>query len=235
MGAQNNGKGTLVDTLHYRFVGLEIEGGRLTAEADEQVDPASCRVASKTVPVEVRLIKHFNREAEGSNRPVDRVEFALSCKNPEFRIKGPDIEILRRAVWDHLDSELRVHWEHYYLVQVEPEIVYRGRGCGMSFIYRNVERGVAHDGTLLLREYRGHEHVITAWPGEFRDERNKLMACIPATDANTAALEEFAKMIDEMRKRLAQFFRPEQIMRTLQNLGALKMLESGAPEMRANN
>lgn len=229
MPARSNRKGTLVDTLYYRFEGIELEDGTLTADPEGTEQGAQeGRIAIKTLPIQVRLHKHFVDDSEGKNRPVREVWFSLSCANPKFTVEGPDIEALRQAVWDHMDSKLRVRWENYYLVRVEPAHTLGRMGRGLCFTYENVERGVAHDGTLLLREFRHRNFEIRPWPGEFRDAHNKLMACIPATAQNEAALEEFSDMIDQMRVRLAAFFRPDQIMQTLANLSGLKML--GTPE-----
>ncbi len=241
-GRRSNGSGTLVDTVHYRYRGLELEDGTLSVEGLDQRDreirldgepgeapnPRSGLVVDKIVPVEIRLQKQFDTEERGSQRSVKGLRFTMSCDNPKFTVAGSDIESLRLAVWDHLDKAFAVKWESYLLVTIRPALVFHGRGTGFEFCRSHVQKGTAHDGTLLLREHnygsRGFE--IKPWPGDFRDKDGKLTACIPATDENEKALNEFEVMINALRERLAEFFHPKLIQQTLANLCNLKMLGS---------
>jgi hypothetical protein len=123
-------------------------------------------------------------------------------------------------MWEHLDKKYEVKWESFFLVRVSPGVIYEGLGTGINFSRQRVEKGTAWDGTLLLRHSDGLRRSIDVWPGEFRDKRGVVIACIPASRANDAALDEFGLRIDALRKRLADFFRPERIMHTLENLNS---------------
>lgn len=241
--------GILVDTFHYRFKGLELDSGTLSVDGVDPADigiqlddeippepaPHAGKVVDKIVPLELRMHKTFDRDESGSNRTVKRVTFSLTCANPTARVTGTDIELLRSSIWDFLDKQFAVKWTQYYLVRIEPSHLYMsGPSNGLGFSYDRIERGVAHDGSLLMRQWsRGSRggFEVKAWPGEFKDSHGKLMACIPATDANGQALEEFMKMITQLRERLAAFFRPETIEMTLANLGGLmNQLSDGSAE-----
>jgi hypothetical protein len=74
----------------------------------------------------------------------------------------------------------------------------------------------------LLKEeswHHGRAVKITAWPGEFRNQNNRVIACIEATPANKAALEEFTLRVDALRVRIAALLEPAVILHTLANLG----------------
>ncbi len=224
MKSSNEGSdGKLIDTWHYEYQGLvQEEDGERDEERHHVVKP-------KKVAIELRLIKHFT----GDTPPmaVKSVEFLLLCKDPHIHLRGTGIEQLRAAMWDRLDKRFKTKWESYYLVTVSATAFYEGIGTGLEFCFRGVDRGVAWDGTLLLREYRSYRgEVIEPWPGEFRDREGRAIACIPATDVNRAALEEFSKKIDEMRERLAEFLRPEHIVKTLANLNGMQLLGTSAEE-----
>ena len=241
-GRRSNGSGVLVDTVYYRYRGLELENGTLAVDGVDpndvqiQVDdekppapePRPGAVVEKIVPVEIRLQKEFDTAESGSQRPVKSLRFSMSCENPKFAVAGSDIDALRLAVWDYLDKAFAVKWDSYLLVTIRPALIYHGRGTGFEVCRNHVQKGTAHDGTLLIREHRygNRGFEIKPWPGAFKDKDGKLTACIPATAENEKALNEFEVMIDALRDRLSEFFRPEQIQQTLANLCNLKMLGS---------
>jgi hypothetical protein len=153
------------------------------------------------------------------------VNFLITCDEPKFKFGGTDIEQLRYAAWDMLDQKYTIKWENYFLVQVQPERIFDGTGSGLSFSYKHVYKGTTWDGKELMKDFawRG-EPKISAWPGRFTDKAGKSIACIPDTDENRHALEEFAKRIDTLRGMIRDTLRPETIMQTLQNLTGLALL-----------
>jgi hypothetical protein len=133
-------------------------------------------------------------------------------------------------MWDLLSDKYRTKWETYYLVEIKPEHVYEGIGTGFTFGWDEVEKGVAWDGSLLLRQHRNYGGtVISPWPGEFRDKNGKVMACIPGTPENLRALREFRDRIDALREKLADFLRPDVIQQTLSNLSGNNLLPPVTP------
>jgi hypothetical protein len=208
-----------IDRWIYKYRGLDEEGAP--------------RVRQRSVEVEVFLEKRMD-ESDEPPHPVAEVSFAVVCKEKgaDFRLVGTDIEALRKAAWGQLDARFKVAWEEWFLVKVDPVSYIQGTGEGIEFSYANVWRGVAHDGTLLLREYDRYNSSsvwkISPWPGEFKNKNGRVIACIPATKANRKALEEFAEGVKALRARLADFLAPDKIERTLANLSGINLLP--APE-----
>ncbi|PZO71731.1 MAG: hypothetical protein DI629_21325, partial [Mesorhizobium amorphae] len=62
--------------------------------------------------------------------------------------------------------------------------------------------------------------IISAWPEAFKDRRGRTLACVPATDANVAALEDFSRRIENLRSVLAEFVSPDRIEETLGAIAA---------------
>jgi hypothetical protein len=209
--------GKLVDTWYYEYQGI-----------DPEHEGESPRVAPLKVPVELRLHKKF-ADTTTPPLPAKEVWFEVVCPSGDFKLTGSDIEALRAAMWGKLDEAFAVKWERYFLVQIGRERVYSGQGTALSFSYDDIEKGTAFDGSLLMRRYQMSKGlVIEPWPDEFRNNRGRVISCIPATEENRVALEAFAKKIDELREMLTKFLEPEHIMQTLAN-GLSSMLPAIEP------
>lgn len=199
------GKGSLVDTWVYDAT-FSVEDGE------------EGRRETRKVSVELRLIKDFSGDSEKPPFATKSVRFSVHCKDIDLSVEGTDIEALRKAMWAKLDERYRIAWEGWLLVKVDRQGPYEGTGTGFTFSYDTVERGVAFDGSVLLREYvrfGDRRHRITAWPTEFKEKNGRTMACIPATEENVRALEEFSRRIDAMRRQLSEFVKPDAILATL--------------------
>ncbi|WP_432263101.1 hypothetical protein [Cupriavidus sp. TMH.W2] len=216
--------GKLVDTWHYEYEGIRSDDSVCEDEQGSATDSAK-RVEGIKVPVELRLHKKFV-ESVAPPLATKEVWFTVQCKEPAFCLTGSDIEALRAAMWEKLNARFAVRWEQFYLVEIRRDSHWEGRGSGLKFVYNRVERGTAWDGTLLMRKFEHRGWKITPWPGEFKDEGGKVMACIPATKENETALDEFGKRIDSLRERLADFLRPHAIMETLSNLSQIPLLSA---------
>lgn len=225
--------GKLVDTWYYAYKGIPapIESEELP---DEDAEPKNPTVGWIKTEVNVYLVKETKDIGEPPHE-TNKVEFKVECDEPQFEFHGPDISALHAAAWDKLDHHFEITWTRWFLVKVSRDSIYEGMGTAMSFTYDTVEKGVTHDGKELLRQDRyGRRERITPWPGRFLDERGRVQACILDTPANRAALEEFAKRIDVLREKLADFLRPEVIERNLQLLAGCKLLpEMSEPESPA--
>lgn len=233
-GASSNGEGTLVDTIYYESTGVTLTDAARAALADDLDDAPETTVGKVKVPVEVRLRKHFATET-GKDRPVDELVFALVCRKPAITLKGTDIEVLRAAIWAELDKDNAIAWEHHLLITIEPTTSYGdGVSEGLRLVEESVWKGTTKDGLNLLRQSgRGRlDHfgdVYSPWPGVFTDKRGRVTACIPATQANQDAIEAFRVKIREMRERLKDLVRPEQILATLANLSGIALI-AGPPD-----
>lgn len=226
------GREKLVDTWFYDVKDLSVP-----ADDDRDVDedapplpPKPPKVINKKVEVKVFLEKKTADENEPPYA-LREVNFIVRCKEPKFDFDGTDIECLRLAAWAELDTAFEIKWENYYLVKVEPVRIFEGSGSGVSFSYDFVYRGTTWNGKLLMKHYayRGQQK-ISPWPGRFTDKSGTIMACIPASDTNRSALEEFGRRVDKLREMMRDTLRPEQIMQTLANLSALKLLPNENPD-----
>lgn len=226
-------KGVLVDTWIYAHKAIE-GAGETEGEEIPAVEPI---VRDKKVKVQVRILKE-TRETDRPPHATTAVKFMAECRDIGFAIEGTDIEALRLAVWSKLDKQYAITWETYYLVRVERPYM-SGTGGGVQVSWDIVSKGTAWDGTELLREYSLHRrpnedfYKISPWPGAFRDKRGKVMACIPATERNKAALEEFVAKLDQLRKLMAEFLSPEKIETTLANLAGVAFLPPADTSDRA--
>jgi hypothetical protein len=234
----NSSKGKLVDTWYYTYKGVEEHQGFPPSEKvpydpedpdnkeGREAENANVRKMVRDQKVEIRV--YLDKTTEETDKPphsLREVQFVAKCETPYILVSGTDIEAIRKTVWSQLDDTFEIKWETYYRVEIIRSRYHSGIGEGFNLEYDDIEKGTAHDGTLLMREYKYHQgYKISPWPGEFKDERGDVMACIPATDKNRDALGEFCKRLNKMRELLAETIKPEQIMNTLQNLGQLALL-----------
>jgi len=184
------------------------------------------------VEIPIRLVKvtdRSKRDDHGRERkpPFEllRSRFVVDMQEPvPIYIESTDCEVLRLAVWGELEEAYAVKWESYYLVTIRPDRPYHGLGTGFCLEYTDIEKGTTHDGQEVLREYRSRGYWIEPWPGEFKDDKGKLQACIPATKANREGLKEFCDRLITLREKLADFLQPENIQRNLANLARMRLL-----------
>lgn len=225
----NNGNGLLIDTWHWKYPGVESElaaGLRGEKDEDDPLDDATQKdkvllVKDQVVPIEVRILKNYDDGA--LPRKVNAVEFEVSCKQLGIFVSGTDIEVLRQAVWSRLEKEFHIKWETYYLVQIASARSYVGDyETGFALSQNTIYRGVAKDGTILMRETdRGRTYSnwkYKPWPGEYQDKGGHVIACIPATEENDRAMKEFRARILELQKRLSHLVKPANIYQTLADL-----------------
>jgi hypothetical protein len=215
---------TKVTDWFYDVKDLEVLDREPSAEEGEEAPEPKKRVVTKKVKVEVWMDKKTS-ETGGPPYALTEVSFTIKCDDPKFSFSGTDIECLRETAWGTLDDKFKIKWENFYLVKVRPERIYDGQGSGLSFSYDWVYKGTTWDGKELLRQsqFRG-EDKITPWPGRFTDKNGQTLACIPATDENREALEEFGRRVDKLRDLMRDTLKPENIIKTLQNLSGLALL-----------
>lgn len=225
----------VIDTWIYKVKDVTIDrmdwvppedGRHMKDERDheDKYERTKEKIVNKTVKVELRLEK-TSRHSEEPPHPTDTVKFELVCAELNFKLEGTDIEALKAAMWGMLDKKFEVNWERYYLVEIVPARMWGGAdGTGFELRYHDVYKGTTWDGKLLMKKWEGHEQKIKIWPGAFKTEGGKVIACIEANETNREALKQFGSRIDLLREKLADFLRPETIMQTLSNLAALKLL-----------
>lgn len=232
LGSRRHNPEKVIDTWYYKVKDVEFQDQEFVPQDErEEGEPkykeVKTRVRNKTVKVEL-IMEKTTKQSEEAPHPLDTVSFELRCAEIGQKLVGTDIEALRAGMWAMLDKKFEIKWERYYLVEVDRHHPYQGLGAGLTFSYRDIHKGTTWDGKVLMKIWRGGSYGsgdrIEPWPGEFTNKAGKVIACIPETDMNTAALEEFSKRVDELRKRLAEFLTPERIMETLTNLSGFALL-----------
>jgi len=215
-------RGTLIDTWHYAHKAV----GARSVDGDGEEEAGEPLVEERKVEIKVRLFK----ATSPSERPphvTSAVRLEAECREFGIRVEGTDVEAIRRAVFSRLDETLRIAWREHFLVRVERPHIYDGTGSGAAVSWSTVWKGVAWDGSELMRElgrYEGKTWKVSPWPGAFTQRDGRVMACIPATEANERALREFAAKLDRFRELLGDFLAPDRIDRTLANLSGVPFL-----------
>lgn len=149
--------------------------------------------------------------------------FTLHCAELDIKVRGADISVMLKEMRGQLDPRFKIKWVNYFIVRVGPTRSFDGgMGTGLQLSYDTIERGVALDGSVLMRRYNRYHGihsnmwVIEPWPKDVK-ENGKLVATIIATDENRAKLELFQQKIDMLRKALAAMVTPERLEETLLN------------------
>lgn len=233
MARKNNGAdGFLVKKWSWKYQGVEADlAPHLTGEDEDPTGPDGrmkrsedrrpLLVKDQVLDIEVRMLEKTADET--LPRTVNAVEFKLVCKALDISLVGSDIEVLRAAMWAKLEKAHEIQWERWYLVQVAGARSFKGDlEVGFSLSQNTVYRGVAKDGTVLMREFeRGHTFGhwrYKPWPGVYQDLGGHVIACIPATESNDAALDEFRARILALQTRISDLVKPAVILETLANL-----------------
>lgn len=200
--SKSPGRGKKIDTIFYDVT-----------EVDDQERPIT-----KKVVIDIYFQKKF--EGDGENRETVGVWFEAECKSEKITGEGTDLDVVLKYVRSKLDASFKIKWESWLIVTVKPVSTYGdGMGGGLTLTWKSIERGTTRDGEVLMRVYNHHQEwqnrwEIKPWPKEIK-ENGKVVATIPETKENLAALEAFRENIDEMRKRLAAFVAPDKIQETL--------------------
>ncbi len=239
IGETRNLPDKLIDTWTYKVKDVELDTlERVPQEGedpenahfapdkrdfDERLKRAKKKVVNKHVTVNVYMVKR-TEQSEEPPHPLNTATLLIRCNELNIKIEGTDIVAMKDAMWSMLDKKFEIQWERYYQVQVNKSRVYGGDGTGLEIVYDDVYKGTTWNGKHLLKRWRGHEYRIDVWPGAFKDENGKVMACIPATEENRVALKEFCARVDVLRGMLADFLRPDVIAENLARLSCCNLL-----------
>lgn len=189
---------------------------------------ADGKIVMKKIEITAYLQSKY-ADSDSPPKPVVATQFYLVCEGEEEW--GSDLDACLKAMRGKLDLKYKIEWKRWLLVQVNPARVYGGIGAGCELSWTDVQRGVTLDGDVLMREFNAYGDFsnrwkISPWPEVYRDKNGKTVACVPATDENEAALEQFAQKLRDLTKTLSQFVAPENIEETLREIseGGLKLL-----------
>lgn len=214
--AKSTGMGQKVETLWY-----DVEQMVGEDEKDEEgVD--SRKVVNRKVAIDLFLQKQFNT-ADDRPAPAETIDlsFTLHCAESGDTVHGFDVRAMLKEMRGKLDHRFKIKWADYFIVRVGPARSYDGGiGTGLSFSYDTIERGVALDGSVLMRRMnhysRLHDRamVIEPWPKDVK-ENGRIVATVIASEENRARLELFQQKIDLLRKALAAMVTPQRLEETL--------------------
>ncbi len=190
---------------------------------------ADGRIVTKKVEILAYMQSKYKEYSE-PKKEVTAVQFYLSCEGEEEY--GTDLDACLKAMRGKLDLKYKIKWERWLIVRVSPDRVYgEGMGAGCRLSWKDIERGVTLDGSVLMREYDTHgdwnnKWKISPWPEVYKDKSGKVVACVQATEENEKALEMFAEKLRELTKTLAAFVAPDKIEETLALIssGGLRLL-----------
>ena len=234
----------LIDTWTYKVKDIELdtlERVPLEGEDPENVEYVADkrsyedkyrigkkRIKNKHVTVNVYMVKR-TLQSEEPPHPLEDARLIIRCPELDVKIEGTDIEAMKATMWSMLDKKFEIVWERFYQVQVLKSRIYNGEGTGLEIVYEDVYKGTTWDGKMLIKRWRGHEYKIDVWPGAFKDEHGRVMACIAATEENRDAMKEFCRRVDMLRDKLAEFLKPEVIQQSLTMLAGFALLPPAPP------
>lgn len=232
----NNGEdGFLVKKWQWKYQGVQADlSSHLCGEDEVPIgsdgtmksteDKRPLLVKEQVLDIELRLLEELSDES--LPRTVKSAEFKLVCKALGLCLIGTDIEALRLAMWAQLEKAHEIKWEKWYLIQIASAQSFKGDfEVGFALSQNTIYRGVAKDGTILMREYeRGRTFGpwrYKPWPGMYQDKGGHVIACIQGTKENDAALDEFRDRIRALQKKISDLVKPEVILSTLANLSGI--------------
>lgn len=173
----------------------------------------------RKVAIDLYLEKRFDTKDAPPPAQTLGVGVSAVCEETGDSEFGTDLQAVLSAVRARLDTRFAIKWERWLLVKVDPTRTYDSSGDGLQLSWKDIERGVTFSGDVLMRSYNVHGEwhnrwVVEPWPKVVK-EQGRIVAAIPATEANEKALQVFAEKIVEMRKALAALVAPDEIERTL--------------------
>jgi len=223
------GGGTKIDTLYYdaeQVVGSERDEEGLERD----------RVIQKKVTIDLYMTKAFETDTTKPTPAATRdIAFKLHCQETGDETYGTDISVMMKDIRSKLDVRFRIEWKPWFLVRIDPTRIYDGIGSGLALSWEDIHRGVAYDGSVLMRRYNRHAEIfsnrwiVKTWPENFI-ERGRMIAAIEATEENRLLLENAKDQVDVLRSRLVELLGPQLIMETLQALASGRSLLGYKPD-----
>jgi hypothetical protein len=216
--SQSPGHGVKVDTFHFDIQQVVGE------EADENDGGSKDRTLQRKVTFDLFMVKKFDGNTDlPPPSAVTDVSFRFFCSETKDEVFGSDVSIMLKEMRSKLDARFKIAWKRWFLVKIDPASVYPGDGSGLTISWEEIERGEAYDGSILMRRHDRYAQLhsskwkVSTWPENFI-EKNRMLAAIPATPENLAALERAKTQIDELRRLLVERVGPKFIEQTLQTL-----------------
>jgi len=171
--SRSNGMGTKVDTLWYDIEQLVGED----APRDEDDGRDLRKVVNRKVAIDLYISKKFNT-MDDRPAPAETIDlaFTLHCPEVDIKVFGSDVSVMLKDMRGQLDHRFKIRWVNYFIVRVSPGRDFNGGlGSGLMFSYNTIERGVALDGSVLMRRLNrwgglhSNAFVIEPWPKDVRE------------------------------------------------------------------
>lgn len=189
-------------------------------------DETGRKTTIKKVVIDLYLQKKLSQKASEGPAETTAAGILAVCDETGDIEFGTDINAVIAGIRSKLDSAFRIAWEKWLVVTVNPVRAYgKDGGSGLELTWKEVEKGQTLTGEWLMRSYNlraewFNRHLIEPWPDQVKGDDGRIVAAIPATEANERALEHFVQQINELRKRLAALVAPGEIEQTLAAIAA---------------
>lgn len=194
------------------------------------------------VPVKAYMSKNLN----GTFQDTEIMKFRAEYKEAGVEVEGTDINKVREAVIEALDSWYKIKWELYFGVEVS------GGRSGQEGLGRSVTFKIEF--YVIGKDVRGQQRYMriprpdieqikkfngepTQWGGVHPEDgmpelgekmkesiyRSDTMtrSLVKATPENVAAAEQFMKAMDALLEKMHHHFAPGRIEKLLQNTALL--------------
>lgn len=214
---QSPGHGSKIDTFHF-----DIE--QVVGEDQHADGQPINRTLQRKVQFDLYMVKKFD---ENTDLPppaaVTDVSFRFICDETKDEVFGSDVSVMLKEMRSKLDARFKITWKRWFLVKIEPAKAFSADGSGLTLSWEEIERGVAYDGSVLMRRYQSWASLhsskwkVSTWPENFI-EKNRMLAAIEANEANEQALNKAKDQIDELRRMLVARVGPKMIEETLRTL-----------------
>lgn len=219
------GRGKKVDTLFY-----DVDS---TAA---QNDGSGAARHTQKIAIDIYLEKIL--DTKDAPPPAQTLGIGLTavCEATGEEVFGTDLNAILCAMRSKLDRRYAIKWDRWLLVKIDPVRTIEQSGAGLQLTWREVERGEAADGSVMMRSFNVHSDwrnrwIIEPWP-DIVKEKGQIVATIPATDENELALRTFSEKIVALREALATLVSPDEIQKTLSRImtAPLASLAHDTPE-----
>lgn len=210
-----------------------------------------------TVKVTIKVRESLHRPyGDDSDDWKPGLEFFAMDPDYDLDDRDQDVNSLRERITKKIVSQLEssIAWEQFWHVSwkgtaedLDPEDEEQVANTDSKLEFVLVEIGTLPDGKKIHRRVMPHNkrHWATAdckdgapetgYKLDWREEKtDTLLALVPATEANTAALERFHEAFKRLYKELYLLLAPERIESSLERLAslcgqALPSLEGAVP------
>jgi hypothetical protein len=195
--------------------------------------------ADVTIPVRIVEISDTVEQSRAPHRgkgskPRTTVECTFRIYFEECGLKGlgnkeighkdfyenTDINVILQMIIGHLDDKYEIKWEERFMVTVEEPYTSEPFSAGLEVAWRYIYVAKLPDGRWVHRDsiYGGYK-IRDGLPKTGKiarsGDRPHLQAMIEATDENEEALKSLKERLADVRDKLMEFLKPDNIEENL--------------------